>query len=195
MNLLTSANFVFHQILYQGMARHLPSSTMPGGTLWRKYRYWVCRPLFSYCGHNVNIERGASIGRRTVSIGSNSSIGINASVDAGTQIGDDVMMGPEVVILSWNHMTSRTDVPMIQQGFTACSPVTIENDVWIGRRVIILPGVTVGSGCVLGAGAVISRDVPPNAIAVGNPARVVRYRSSSANLTRNSNHGASVIST
>src|ERR1019366_5393777 len=100
-------------------------------------------------------------------------------------IGSDVMMGPEVVIYSWNHVTSRVDIPMIQQGFTACSPVTIGDDVWIGRRVIILPGVTVGSGCVLGAGAVISRDVPPGAVAVGNPARVVRYRDSSSHLTHN----------
>jgi acetyltransferase-like isoleucine patch superfamily enzyme len=100
-------------------------------------------------------------------------------VDEGTRIGANVMMGPEVVIFSYNHATSRVDIPMIRQGFTACFPVTIGDDVWIGRRVIILPGVTVGSGCILGAGAVISRDVPPGAVAVGNPARVVRYRHAS----------------
>lgn len=55
-------------------------------------------------------------------------------------------------------------------------PITVGHDVWMGQRALILSGVTIGSGAVIGAGAVISRDVPPYAIAVGNPSRIVRYR-------------------
>jgi maltose O-acetyltransferase len=93
------------------------------------------------------------------------------------------MMGPEVLIYTRNHSTSRIDIPMIEQGDTDIAPVIIEDDVWIGARVIILPGVTVGSGSVLGAGAVVSRDVPPYAVVVGNTGRVVRYRNAPPKVT------------
>jgi maltose O-acetyltransferase len=174
--MFSSVNYRFHLLLYHGFARYLPASTMPLGFLWREIRCWVCRPLFVHCGENVNIERGASIGLRTISIGSNSGIGIRASVGDGTNIGSNVMMGPEVLILTQNHRIAQFDRPMLQQGFGPVTPVHIEDDVWIGARAIILPGVRIGSGSVIGAGAVVSRDVPRGAVAVGNPARTVRYR-------------------
>lgn len=187
----SKANYIAHFLLYHAVGRHLPSSTAPGGKLWRAIRYWICRPLFAHCGHNVNVDRGAFIGRRTVSIGSHSSIGINARINKGTRIGSNVMMGSEVLIFSENHCTSRTDIPMIQQGNRPVLPVTIGDDVWIGARVIILPGVTIGSGSVLGAGTVVSRDVPAYAVVVGNPGRVVRYRDPLAAIVQNTPHNTS----
>ena len=65
---------------------------------------------------------------------------------------------------------------MIFQGFAEIRPICIEDDVWIGDNVIILPGVHVGQGAILGAGSVIREDVPPYAVMVGNPAFVMRYR-------------------
>jgi maltose O-acetyltransferase len=62
------------------------------------------------------------------------------------------------------------------QGYKDSQPVVIEDDVWLGARVIILPGIRVGHGAVIGAGAIVTKDVPPFAICVGNPARVIRYR-------------------
>lgn len=187
-SMFSAMNYKLHLLLYHGLARHLPASTMPLGFLWRRIRSWTCRPLFTHCGENVNIERGASIGLRTVSIGSNSGIGINASVGDGTHIGSNVMMGPDVLILTQNHRTSRLDIPMVQQGFGPVSTVHIEDDVWIGARAIILPGVRIGTGSVIGAGAVVSRDVLPGAIAVGNPARAVRYRQQSSPAAHGVNH-------
>ena len=153
-NILSSANRILHLLLFHGLARHLPDSTTPGGVLWRGIRYWVCRPLFAECGKNVNVERGASFGQ-AISVGSNSGVGINAVIGSCTRIGSNVMMGPEVFIFTSNHCTSRVDMPMIQQGYRPLAPVIIGDDVWIGARVMILPGVTVGPGSVLGAGAVI----------------------------------------
>ncbi|ASM48732.1 chloramphenicol O-acetyltransferase [Pseudoalteromonas espejiana DSM 9414] len=86
------------------------------------------------------------------------------------------MMGPEVVVYTRNHAIDRVDIPMCQQGFKEIAPVYIEDDVWIGRRVIILPGVSIGKGCVLGAGSVIAKDIPPYSIVVGNPGKVIRNR-------------------
>lgn len=164
-------------VLFYAFARHLPESTAPGGVLWRKIRFWICSPLFAECGSNVNIERGASIGRgTTISIGSNSGIGVKASIGGGARIGANVMMGPEVLILTANHARTSVDQPMLHQGNDTVQPVTVCDDVWIGARVIILPGVRVGNGSILGAGAVVTKDVPPYAVAAGNPARVVRYR-------------------
>ena len=58
----------------------------------------------------------------------------------------------------------------------AVAPVSIGNDVWIGGRVIILPGVNIGDGCIIGAGAVVTKDIPSYCVAVGVPAKVVRHR-------------------
>jgi len=184
-----SAEFIWHLFLYNAVGRHLPASTYPGGRLWRAIRYWMCRPLFADCGNDVNVEHGASIGfDRSVSIGSGSGIGINARIGEGTRIGSNVMMGPEVLVFTRNHSTSRTDIPMIEQGFEPVLPVIIGDDVWIGARAIILPGINIGSGCVLGAGTVVSRDVPARAIIVGNPGRVVRYRDSLPGLVQGAQH-------
>jgi maltose O-acetyltransferase len=86
------------------------------------------------------------------------------------------MMGEDVIIISSNHQFSRTDIPMTQQGFQTEQPVVIGDDVWIGSRAIILAGVKVGTGAIIGAGAVIAKDVPEWAVVVGNPGRVIRLR-------------------
>lgn len=162
--------------LYYGVARHLPASNTRIGAWVRPLRRAVCTPLFEHAGTNINIERGATFGTGSkVSIGNNSGIGVNAQISGCVRIGDNVMMGPEVVILTTSHEFSRTDIPMIEQP-TSVHEVVIEDDVWIGTRVIILPGRRIGRGAIIGAGAVVSRDVPPYAIVAGNPARVIRYR-------------------
>lgn len=164
-------------VAYYGLLRHMPASTGLFGSFWQRMRFHCCRRLFLACGENVNIERGAYFGGgRTIRIGENSGMGINAIVPRGTTIGANVMMGPDVTIIAQNHRFSRLDVPMNAQGFDVERPVTIGDDVWIGTRVIILPGVTIGAGSILGAGAVIAKDVPERAIVVGNPMRVLRFR-------------------
>lgn len=94
----------------------------------------------------------------------------------GVEIGDDVMLGTHTVVLSSEHGLEDLDLPMTQQPLTS-QPVLIEEDVYIGAHATILPGVTVGRGAIIGAGAVVTRSVPPYAVVAGVPARVVRYRS------------------
>jgi maltose O-acetyltransferase len=131
-------------------------------------------------GQNVNIEHGASFGSgRDLTIGDNSGIGIDCQVPANIQIGSDVMMGPQVLIIGQNHKFDDLSVPMRLQGRAEASPVVIEDDVWVGARSIVLPGIRIGRGAIIAAGAVVTKDVPPYAICGGNPARVIRLRTES----------------
>ena len=86
------------------------------------------------------------------------------------------MMGPDCIIYTRNHKIDDVTVPMNTQGNAEEKPVTIGDDVWIGGRVIILPGVKIGSHSVVGAGSVVTKDVPEWSIAAGNPATVKKYR-------------------
>lgn len=86
------------------------------------------------------------------------------------------MMGTDVIIITRNHRFDRTDIPMMEQGFEEERPVYIGNDVWIGDRVLILPGVHIGDGSIIAAGAVVTKDVPPYSIVAGVPARKIRDR-------------------
>lgn len=163
-------------IAYYGFARFLPASTSPLTHWTREIRRFVCYPIFDYCGKNINIERGANFSMgRSISIGSGSGLGINSAVHGPLKIGDNVMMGPDVTILTHTHNIERTDIPMRLQGMRV-SEVVIGNDVWIGMRVIIMPGVKIGNGVVIGAGAVVTKDVPDYAIVGGVPARIIKFR-------------------
>lgn len=115
--------------------------------------------------------------RGRVTIGAKTIIGggttINAYLDV--MIGDDVLIADDVHITDFDHRTDRLDVPIKDQGIVA-SPVRIGPDVWLGRGATVLRGVEIGQGSVIGAQAVVTRDIPPYSIAVGAPARVVRSR-------------------
>jgi maltose O-acetyltransferase len=137
----------------------------------------ACRKLFRACGENVNVEQGANFYTGwEIEIGDNSSLGIECMIPYDLKVGNDVMMGPYVVIVGDSHQFSRTDVPMRLQGNRKFPPVRIEDDVWIGARAIVLPGVRIGKGSIIGAGAVVTKDMPPYSICAGNPARVIKYR-------------------
>lgn len=164
-------------LLYYGFATHLPASDVSVGRLAQPVRRAVCRRLFRGMGVGVNIERHAHFGSgRELSIGDHSALGINCRISGPVDIGSYVMMGPDVMILSRRHEIGRVDIPMALQGEAEARRVVVEDDVWIGARVIVLAGVRIGRGSVLGAGAVVARDVPPLSVVVGNPARVIRTR-------------------
>ncbi len=133
--------------------------------------------MFKSCGDHVNLEAGADFGvGSNISIGDYSGIGINAWIRGDVEIGKYVMMGPQCIIYAVDHITSDLETPMCFQGMAPTKPVVIEDDVWIGSRVTILKNVRIGSGAIIGAGSVVTKDVPQLAIVGGNPAKVIRYR-------------------
>ena len=91
--------------------------------------------------------------------------------DANIYIGNNVMFAPNVVIATAGHPLNPT---LREKGYQYNQEVRIGNNVWVGANATILPGVTIGDNTVIGAGAVVSRDLPPNVLAMGVPARVVR---------------------
>lgn len=93
----------------------------------------------------------------------------------GLFIGRDVGVGPAVKVLTSSHAEAGRDVPILHSPLTF-APVRIEDDADLGIGAIVLPGVTIGRGAQIGAGAVVTRDVPPYTVAAGSPARVLRER-------------------
>ena len=115
-----------------------------------------------YCDYGYQIH----IGNRTFV-----NFGLMALDVAKIAIGDDVQIGPNVQLLTPTH---PIDTELRRAKWEAAKPITIEDNAWLGGGTIVLAGVIVGKNSVVGAGAVVTKDVPPNTVALGNPARVVR---------------------
>jgi len=163
--------------VYYAFAQHLPTQPMPGWRLGYRLRAALVRRIFRHCGPDVLIKHGAYFGSGSdVELGARSQIGHNARIDHDVVIGEDVLMGPDVVMMSAGHAYEDATIPINRQGQTPRRPIHIGNDVWIGTRVVVLPGVRIGDGAVVGANAVVTRDVPPYAVVAGVPARVVHMR-------------------
>jgi maltose O-acetyltransferase len=161
---------------YQVLLKRLPASFQPGGGPAMALRRMAARRLLSSCASEVYVEQGADfgsgIGRH---LGRGSGYGVRAKIYP-CRIGEHVMMAPEVIILDRNHVFEDPSRPIGLQGETESRPPVLGNNIWIGTRVIILPGIRVGDGAIIGAGAVVTKDVAPYAIVAGNPARVVGFR-------------------
>ena len=167
-------------ILYYGFAYWMPSSySMIGGSIFRKLRSFLCHNIFLYCGKNVNVERKANFGSGLdIELGDESGLGINCTVPSNTKIGKYVMMGPNCRILPHNHKFDRTDIPMCHQGITDKLPTVIEDDVWIGRDVLMTPGRHIKKGTIIAGGCVLCKDFSGYSIVGGNPSKLIKSRTS-----------------
>lgn len=134
-------------------------------------------------GSEVFVGRSTVIGVRNgrIELGDHCNIGGSCRVgcSGGTvRIGRQVMVGAFTYIGGGNHRADRTDIPMAQQGQDFKGGVVIGDDVWIGGGCQVLDGVKIGRGAIIGAGSVVTRDIPDYAVAYGVPARVQRTRES-----------------
>lgn len=166
---------ILGKIIYYVIGIRMPISYSRFSFGSRKVRAFCGKLLLDSCGENINIEKGALF-EQHVSLGDNSGIGIRAQIEDYVTIGNNVMMGPDCMIFTQNHDYSNKEIPMCEQGFSSVRSVSIEDDVWIGARVIILPGVVVGKGSIIGAGAVVTKNVEPYTIVGGNPAKFIKKR-------------------
>lgn len=151
------------------------SSSVICGNIFGSIRACFLKGFVKYCGKHVNVDKHSIVSTH-LKIGDYSGIGKNSFIQGHVTIGKHVMMGQDCLIYTENHKYDRIDCTIDQQGYQEARPVVIGDDVWIGGRVIILPGVCIGNGAILGAGAVVTHNVPSYAIVGGNPAKIIKYR-------------------
>lgn len=134
----------------------------------------MLRRLLGKTGKNFLIEQpflcdyGYNIG-----IGENFYANVNCVIldEALVTFGDNVFIGPNCAFYTAAH---PLDAGQRRLGLEFARPISVGSDVWIGGNVVVLPGVTIGDGCVIGAGSVVTRDIPAGCLAFGNPCRVIR---------------------
>lgn len=127
-------------------------------------------------GINVIINRNVNIWVSRLSLGNNVQINPGTCIYGNVTIGNNVMIAPNCMIAGGNHGIKNIPEPMITQTCTSKGPIIIEDDVWIAANSVILDGVRIGSGAVIGAGSVVTKDIPSFAIVVGIPAKIIKYR-------------------
>lgn len=144
---------------------------------------YFCRTLFAECGDSVVFDPSSSFfSYSNIRLGRKVFIGGQAwfSCSHGIiTIGSYVMFGPGVKIMGGNHNFSKVGLPMYEddnKNFGDDPGVIIGSDVWVGANAIILPGVNIGHGSIIAAGAVVNRDVPAFSIVAGVPAKIVKMR-------------------
>ena len=166
------------KILWAVIGTHLPMAHCRVkliGAFSKWFRAMCGKMILNKCGKNVNIYPKAEFSSK-IELGDNSDLGYRCKINGKCIIGRDVIMAPDVAIYTVNHKTDRIDIPIKYQGVTEERPVIIGDGTWICSRVIILPGVEIGKGCVIGAGAVVTKSIPDFSIAGGNPAVVIKKR-------------------
>ena len=130
--------------------------------------------IFSLGDYSV-IESFACINNAVgdVIIGDHTRIGLHNTIIGPVDIGSHVNLAQGITVSALNHNFSDTNKRIDEQGVST-NPVTIEDDVWIGANAVILPGVTIGEHCVVAAGAIVTKDVPPHSLVAGVPAKVIK---------------------
>lgn len=130
--------------------------------------------VFSLGNYSV-IESFACINNAVgdVIIGDHTRIGLHNTIIGPVDIGNHVNLAQGITVTALNHNFSDTNKRIDEQGVST-NPVTIEDDVWVGANAVILPGVTIGEHCVVAAGAIVTKDVPPHSLVAGVPAKVIK---------------------
>lgn len=131
-----------------------------------------CTGVIRHLGEGLKVGNNSNFGDYNF-------IGVRGPVE----IGNDVLFGPRVCIYAENHVFIHLDIPIRKQGETR-QGIRVEDNCWIGSGAIILDGVTIGTGSVVAAGAVVTRDVPPFSVVAGIPARLIQTRANASDLTR-----------
>lgn len=165
-------------IFYYLFIQKLPHSRLWGGfnSIRRAYISKVLHVMPNDA--NSKFENGIYISdAKKLKIGNYVRINEHVFLQGEISIGDFVMIAPYTAIYTNAHEHGDVRTPMVQQGDTATKKVTICNNAWLGRNVVVLPGITVGEGAVVGANSVVTKDVAPFTIVGGVPAKLIKNRS------------------
>lgn len=174
------------------------------GAIGYKLRYYYYHNLFKNCGKKVHIDIGCYLkGCQNIILGNNIGFGLNSQVyasgngsekisigdntffnanvminaDCGgvIEIGSHCIVGPNVIFRTSNHVFTDRNIPIMEQGHNP-GKIIIKDDVWIGANVVLLPNISVGKGAIIGAGAVVTKNIDDYAIVAGVPAKQIGSR-------------------
>ena len=159
-------------------------------TIWFALKVWLKRKSLRTKGvviHNNTVFSGVNFlgkaliepycrlsGDPKIIIGDNFYMNAGCHILGNITFGSNVMIGPKTVIWGRDHGIEQGKPMKVQKHIKL--DINVDNDVWIGANVTILKGIKIGKGAVIGAGAVVTKDIPEYAVAVGNPAKVIKYR-------------------
>ena len=164
-------------VLYYAVFSRLPMEEFPGGKFFNRLRAMAARRILPHFGQRTRLSSGCYFGDgHRLRIGSDCTIAQNVRLNGTITIGNDCLIAPDVVMMSTTHNHTRTDIPIARQGSGEEQPIVIEDGVWVGTRVVILPGVTIGHDSIVATGAVVSRSCEPFSIIGGVPAKFVKSR-------------------
>jgi len=164
-------------LFYYLIAFKLPSQYFPFGKISCKIRSFIWRKILKQnIGKNVKIQSDVLVGKfDDIKIGNYVAINEKCRL-RNVDIGNYVLIAPEVYILHSGHVFESKELPIYSQGETKYRKTIIEDDVWIGARSVILPGKIIGKGSIVAAGSVVTKDVLPYSIVGGNPAKLIKLR-------------------
>ena len=160
--------------LYLTLFRYTPEIYRPYALFFPHLRRMLVKMFVDSAGKGIRIKRNADVSM-FIRIGDFSELGTNCIIQSNTEIGNNVIMGPDVKIYTKNHVYESLDMPIQFQGHTSEKTV-IGNDVWLGANVVVTPGVKIGNHSIVAAGAIVTKDVPDYAVVGGVPAKVLKYR-------------------
>lgn len=161
-------------LLYLVFLKNTPEDYRPYSFFFPRLRSICVSFYLRNVGESIRVKKGAEISPNS-EVGHNSELGTRCMIQSNVKIGSNVIMGPDIKIYSRNHNYSDLKLPIQKQGKTQYKTV-IGDDVWIGANVIILPGVKIGNHTIIGAGAVVTKNVQDYSIVGGNPGKVIKYR-------------------
>jgi len=162
--------------IYYAVIYNLPHSRYIG--FCNSLRVWYVSKIIKIAKYD---KRSKIEPRVYISNGEHMHIGQNCRINEnvfiqGAIIGDNVLIAPNVAILSVSHIHDDVTIPIVEQGETEPDPPKIGNGVWLGRNVVVLKGVKIGDNSIVAAGAIVTKDVAPNTIVGGVPARLIKNR-------------------
>jgi maltose O-acetyltransferase len=161
---------------YYGFAKHLPDSSFPGGEFCTRLRGFLCSQFIASAGEGIHVRAGAFVADgRHLYMADRSSIGPGCRI-YGARLGYGVVVGPHCVFFKENRGADDLSKPVGDHETTPINLPVVEDWAWVGERVLVLQGRKIGRGAIVGAGAVVTRDVAPFTIVGGNPARVIGHR-------------------
>lgn len=139
----------------------------------------ICKAKFAYFGAGAEFRIGAyAVNCSNIYLGKNVTIRPNsflmADKNGEIRIEDDVLIGSGVHIYVSNHRFDNSEIPIFYQGHTQSKSVCLKRGCWIGANVVILPGITIGENAVVGAGSIVTKNIPSRSIVAGNPAKVIK---------------------